>query len=874
MSYDNLTTQEAKLLLERHGFNEIKDTNKVHWYTILSRQFKNNFVVYLLLFAAFLSFLVKNNTTGYTIFVVIFLVVGIGFFQEFKAEKAISSLKKMITPTTLVLRDSKEKRILSKEIVPGDVLILRAGERVPADGYLLEENNLFVNESVLTGESIDVKKHTLLSKPYKDENLLFTGSFITSGRCYLKVINTGMHTKFGNIAKLISSSEKQLPLQKKVNKITTLLALAGLFLSILAGILILVQAPVITKQVLVNVVILVIAISVSVFPEGFPVVLITTLSIGAHRMSKKNAIVNRMSIIETLGQTTVICSDKTGTITKGEMTVNSIYLNDFVVNVSGIGYSTSGSFLKDNKPFSPRDNPDLSMLLKSAVVCNDSFIEQDQNTSDYKVIGSSTETSLLVLAAKADIYKNNFEVSRLREIPFSSKYKMMSVLVQEKDSKSVYLKGAPEVVLNHSTHYLKNGKIYKLTKTQKDLIFKQNQIFTKSALRTLAFAYKQTHLSSLENNFIFIGLVGMIDPPREEVKGTIKLCKQAGIKVKMITGDHKDTAIAIAKQIGIFNNKVLTGDELDNLTDSELLSLVNDFSVFARVRPDHKLRIVKALKANKEIVTMTGDGVNDAPALKEANVGVAMGLTGTDVSRDVADITLKDDNFATIVHAVKEGRTIFSNIRKFITFQLSCNFSEVLIIIFGVLLASRFNWPIPLLLPLQILFMNIVTDNIPSIALGFNKSSHDIMQEKARKKGLITKSIFLLILFTSFFMTFFTLLVFYVSFNIFKYNAVSATTAALVTLIMLEVLGAFIFRSFRKPVFTRSLFVNKYLFFASLISILATLLIIYTPLNSIFSTSPLFFYEWIVALLIGFLFVLLFDILKIVNNKRSFWKVE
>ena len=874
MKYTGLTTKEAKENLKQYGLNEIIEVNKIKWYDILLRQVKSNFIVYLLLAASFLSFLVGKTATGYTVIAVILLVVGVGFFQEYRAEKAVSALKKMITSVSLVIRDSKEIEIPSSEIVPGDYLILRTGERVPADGVLISEKNISLNESILTGESKEVRKTISTEKELTDENKAFMGSFVVSGKAILKVTHTGMNTKFGKIAKLISGTEKEILLQKKINKITKILAFIGLSLSILTGILVLLKSPVITSEVIVEVLILVIAISVASFPEGLPVVLVTTLSSGAYRMAQKNAVVSRMSIIETLGETTVICSDKTGTITKGEMTVRKIYIDNKLFDVTGVGYEKHGLFLNNKKEIDLVKEKDLSLLLKSSVLCNDSYISEIENENYFKITGTPTEASLLVLASKAGIYKEDFNIVRDEEIPFSSERKMMSVLISKDENKEVYVKGAIEYVLKKCTHILKNEKVYKITESDVKKILAENQEMTKRALRTLAFAYKDKNYNDLESELIFIGFVGMEDPPREEVKDTISLCRRAGINVKMITGDNKETAIAIAKEIGLLDGKVLEGFQIDDFSDEELKKIIKDVSVFARVKPEHKLRIVKALKENGEIVTMTGDGVNDAPALKEAHVGVAMGIAGTDVSRSVADLTLKDDNFATIVYAVKEGRTIFTNIRKFMTYQLSCNFSELFIVIFGVLLASNFGWPIPILLPLQILFMNIVTDNLPAIALGFNPSSNDIMNEKPIKRQILTKNLLILLFFSGILMTLFTLTVYYITFNILGLNQVHAATTALLTLIMLEILGAFNFRSFRKGVLNRSPLVNKYLFYASLISIVATVIIIYTPLNVSFGTTPLMLIEWVVAVSIGLFFVIIFDLLKKINKSKRFWKIE
>jgi P-type Ca2+ transporter type 2C len=869
-----LTTIEAKKELEKYGYNELKESNKASWYSILFRQVKSNFIVYFLFVAMILSFFVEKSVTAYTILAVIVLVIGVGFFQEYKAEKAVEALKGMLMPISVVLRDGKEKEIPSKEIVPEDIIFIRTGEKIPADAVILEENHLLINESILTGESKEVKKKKMISiDDITNDNKIFMGSFVVNGKCKAKVLHTGMNTKFGKIAGLISDTEKSLPLQNKLNYIIRYITFFGVILALLAGILVLFRSTPITSEVIIEVLILVIAIGVSVFPEGFPVALITTLSFGAYRMAKQNAIVNRMSIIETLGETTVICSDKTGTITKGEMTVKKIFVNNQLIDVSGAGYEKKGEFLINNKPIKGFD--ELDLLIKTGVLCNNCFVQEIENDINYKISGTPTEAALLVLGTKKNIFKEDYKLEIIDEIPFNSDKKMMSVIYNENNSFTVYSKGAPEVIINKCNKIIVNGKIKTLTAKDKEEVLKANKDLNLFALRTIALAYKtQKSKEDPEKDLIFIGLVGLEDPPREEVKETIKICQNAGISVKMITGDNKETAISIAKQIGLDSKNYLLGSNLDSMTDDELKKTIESITIFARVRPEHKLRIVKALKENNEIVTMTGDGVNDAPALKEAHVGVAMGKAGTDVSRSVADLILKDDNFATIVNAVKEGRTIFSNLRKFVTYQLSCNFSEIFVIIIGVLLAIKFGWVVPLLLPLHILFMNMVTDNLPAITLGLNPSSKNIMAQKPRHKGILTKNLIILFLFTGLVMGVFTLATYYFTFNYLGHSVEIARTTALATLIILELVAAYSFRSFNKTILSRSPFVNKYLFFAATLSFIATIIIIYTPINKIFLTVPIVLSDWLVVILFSVLFAIIFDLLKILNTKYNFWTIE
>ncbi|MFA4953160.1 MAG: cation-transporting P-type ATPase [Candidatus Pacearchaeota archaeon] len=869
MEKRGLTEKEAEKRLKEYGFNELKEILHISPLKILLRQIKNNFVVYLLFVAMLISFFVGKSITAYTILAVIILVVSAGFFQEYKAEKSIAALKKMIMPISIVIRDGKEIEIPSKEIVPEDIIILRTGEKIPADCLILESKELRVNEAVLTGESHEIKKFEPKSeKDYKKENQIFMGTLIVNGRCIAKVLHTGMNTEFGKIAGMISTAEKELPLQKKVNGIAKYMVSIALTVSILTGLVMLIRNAPLSYELFIEVLIVVIALSVSAFPEGFPVVLMSTLASGAYRMAKQNAIVNRMSIIETLGETTVICSDKTGTITKGEMTIKKILCDNKVFEITGAGYEATGDFLLNGKKIDIQKNNSLKLLLKVGVLCNDSKIERKGTDREYIIKGTPTEAALLIASAKAGIFREDLNFIRKEEIPFSSERKIMSVACKEKSENYIYSKGALEVLLKNCKFIQREDGIFTLLERDRKLIIKINKELTSKSFRTLAIAYKKAkslNKDHFEEELVFVGLVGMEDPPREEVKEALKLCYIAGINVKMITGDNKETAIAIAKQINLNKGDIIEGEELDKFTDNELVKIVRNAVIFARVRPEHKLRIVRALKENGEIVTMTGDGVNDAPALKEAHIGVAMGIGGTDVTREVADLTLKDDNFATIVSAVREGRTIFNNIQKFVTYQLSCNYAELLIIFLGILLGL----PLPLL-ALQILFMNLVTDNLPAITLGFNPSSQDVMEAKPRKKAhILDKKLISLIIIAGTIMGLVTLGVFYFTLNILKQELVVARTTALVTLIFFEIANAFNFRSFRKRVLNRSPFTNKYLVYASAISILATILIIYSPLNKLFETSPISLFNFLLAFVASLAIIIVFDILKAVKGDLS-----
>ncbi|MDO8740042.1 MAG: cation-transporting P-type ATPase [Candidatus Woesearchaeota archaeon] len=872
-----LTKKEAEKRLEKYGVNELRNISKTTPLKILLRQIKSNFMVYLLTVAMLISFFVGKSVIAYTILVIILMVIFTGFIQEYRSERTISALKDMIVPVSIVIRDGKEQEIQSMNLVPGDMILLRNGEKIPADCLLLEEKELRVNESVLTGESKEVSKKIGSEKKYIDENLVFMGTYIVNGRCVAKVMHTGMNTQFGKIAGLISSIEKELPLQKKVNKIAKYMVVLAIVISVLTGLIMLSRSAVLNEEAILSVLILVIALAVSAFPEGFPVVLITTLATGAHHMAKKNAIVNRMSIIETLGETTIICSDKTGTITKGEMTVRKVFANNTIYEVTGVGYEGKGDFLHNHKRIDANDETALRDLVYNAVLCNDSIIERTGNDMEFRTIGSPTESALSIMGVKAGLFKEDIKFNRIQEIPFNSERKMMSVLCEINKEKVVYSKGALEYLIKKCKFIQKNRTISKLSEAEKKKILWFDKKMTSNSLRTIAFAYKKVNTfakDQFEEDLVFSGFAGMEDPAREGVKDAISQCHSAGIKVKMITGDNKETALSIAKEIGL-HGKIMEGSELDNLTDDELKKVISVISIFARVKPEHKLRIVKALKSNGEIVTMTGDGVNDAPALKEAHIGIAMGKNGTDVSRSVADLTLKDDNFSTIVSAISEGRTIFKNIRKFSTYQLSCNFAELLILFVGVLLSPFLGWQIPILLALQILFMNLVTDNLPAITLGFNPSSNESMMEPPRKNSeILNKKLFILLFFTGSLIAVLVLSSYFLVFNVLGATHEYARTVALFSLIGLEIVSAFNFRSFKKGIFNRGVMVNPYLFYASVISLIATFTIIYSPLNNVFETVPLKIDGLLIAVAISLSLAMIFDVLKYVNNKKKFFDLE
>lgn len=866
-----LTSQEVVLLRQEFGRNVLSEKKKSSIVRIFQNQLKNNFVVYLLVAAIIISFFVGKYITAIAIFGVISLVVGAGFFQEYKAEKAVEALKNLLTLKTRVRREGQEKLVESTELVPNDIVLLGAGDKVPADAIILSGEEVTVDESILTGEAQEVVK-----KPYSPDgkedksSMVFMGTFITSGNCVVKVTQTGMKTEFGKIAELVEETQKTLPLQSKVNRITKYMVVFAISVSVLTGVVYVLQSGNITLPLIESTLILVIALSVSAFPEGFPVVLTTTLAVGVMRMAKRNAIVNRMSVIESLGETTVIATDKTGTVTRGEMTVKKIILDNKTLHVTGIGYETNGELLHDGKKYSVENDEQLTLILLSSVLCNNASFVQDEN-EERKLTGSATDTALLALGEKAGFHKDNPSYIVVEEFPFTSERKMMSVETKRGDESFIFSKGAPEMLIKHCKHFLERDKVLPLTEEKIKELLGQNSELTTKALRTIAFAYKKNGggAHDEEEDLTFLGIAALEDSPREEVVESIEMGKKAGIAVKLITGDHKETAQAVARQIGILDT-VITGEELEKMTDEQLRKEVMGIGIFARVMPEQKLRIVRALKETGEIVAMTGDGVNDAPALEEAHVGIAMGKRGTDVARSASDLILKDDNFSTIMAAIIEGRTIFNNIRKFTTYQLSCNFAELMVLFIATMLAPFLSWSVPLLVAIQILFMNLVTDNLPAIMLGFNPSSKDIMHGKFKKNmDILDRKLIAIVFMTGILMGSFVLLSYYISFNVLGHDAGSSRTVALVALIVIEICAAFVFRSFRKGVLTRSPFSNKYLLFASIISLLATLTVIYTPLSYVFETVQISFYEWGFSLAFGFLLLIIFDVLKFINPKTN-----
>jgi Ca2+-transporting ATPase len=764
VSRDGLSSQEARERLVKYGYNEIRKVKRRTALHMFLDEFKDIFILLLIaatIFSAIIGYyemlqggeFMEAYADTITISAIVILCAVTGFVQEYRAEKAVEALKRLAAPKARVIRDGKEIIIPAREVVPGDILALEEGDHVPADARLIEVVELKANEAILTGESTPVDKELTVLKedtPISERrNMVLSATHIVYGRGKAVVTATGMNTEFGKIAEMVQTAEEEeTPLQKKLDRF------AGKIAKVVVAVCVLIFAleafEVIMKmhfeaEGFIQAFMSSISLAISAVPEGLPAIVTIALALGAREFAKRNAIVRRLSSAESLGAVTVICSDKTGTITKGEMTVRQIYVDGKIIEVTGVGYEPKGEFRQGEDTVKPEGS--LEYLLKIGALCNNASLRRNDQNSTWEIFGDPTEGALIVAAAKAGFEKETLEKSypRVNEIPFTSERKRMTTIHKAPDGEIyAFMKGAPEVLLERCSHVIEDEEEKKLTKEKRAKILEINEKLAGNALRVLAMAYKRLpttmakyEADAVEKDMVFVGLQGMIDPPREEAIEANKLCQKAGIKTVMITGDHKLTAIAVAKEVGIFKegDMVLTGAEMDKLSDEEFEEIVEKVTVYARVSPEHKLKIVNALKKKGHIVAMTGDGVNDAPAVKAADIGVAMGISGTDVTREASDLVLTDDNFATIVKAVEQGRVIYDNIRKYARFLISCNFDELLVIgtfaILGGIFAPEL-FPLPLL-PAMILWINLVTDGAPAVALATDPPDIDVMERPPRK---------------------------------------------------------------------------------------------------------------------------------------------
>jgi len=848
-----LTGAEAQRRLEQYGPNELTAEKGTTALKVLARQFQS-FLVLILVFATAVSALMGETTDAVVIFSIVVLNAILGFVQEFKAEKAMDALKKLAAPKARLLRDGRQVVIEAKEVVPGDVILFEAGDRVAADARLIEVLNLKIEEAVLTGESVpSVKFIEALPEDTSladRENMAYMGTMATYGRGTGVVVATGMETEFGKIAKHIQVPEEPSPLQLKLKSLGVILGVVA----IVAGAA-LFAIRILAGESIIESFMIAVALAVSAVPEGLLAVVTVALALGVNRMSKKNAIVRRLSRVETLGSVTMICSDKTGTLTKDEMTVKRAFVSGLSFEITGAGYEPKGEFLRDDVLVDPEKENGLSLLLKIGCLNNHATLEKG---SEWSIIGDPTEGALLTAAAKAGIWCEEVlnEYPMVTEIPFDSVRKRMTT-IHELDGKRVaYVKGAPEILLELSSHILEDGRVGRLSQDEEDEVLSAVGDMAADALRVLGFAYRELpsglalDSESVETDLVFVGVVGMIDPPRKEVKEAIATAKKAGIGVMMITGDHELTAQAIARDTGIMGKDdwVITGLEIDKMSDEELANSIEGVVVCARTSPEHKVRVLEALKTQGHIVAMTGDGVNDAPAIKGAHIGLSMGIKGTDVTREASDVVLADDNFATIVSAVEEGRGIYDNIRKFIRLMLSTNVDEILLVAATTLLGL----PLPML-PMQVLWVNIVSDGLPALALSFDPHSKGIMQRKPRnpKEGIFHGMVlFIMAAALIDFVVEIILILYWKNTNF--VDIARLRTIILTETVLFELFFVFNCRSETHSVFRLNPFENLYLVGAAVLTLLLQLAVIYVPfLQSLFETVPLTGSDWLIVMAIS-----------------------
>lgn len=863
-SAEGITEEEAKKRLASDGLNKLKETKKKGFFLKLLEQFKDVMLI-ILIISAILSAIVSLKTgepltdTIIILFVVLLNAI-LGVLQESKAEKAIEALKQMSLPYIKVKRGGSVKSVKTEELVRGDVVLLEAGDYIPADMRIIKNYSIRVEEAALTGESVPVDKTS--EKITESEtslgdrvNMLYSGSNVVYGRAEAVVVETGMQTELGKIAEAISSQKIEItPLQKKINELSKVLSIIVVVITIIMFIVGFLQG-----NPILDVFMLAISLAVAAIPEGLSAVITITLAIGVQKMAKENAIVRKLSSVEALGATEVICSDKTGTLTQNKMTLRKMYLDGNAYDVTDVN---------NKKEFEEKckvNDKDFTILANIMMFCNDTKFGESNGA--IVTIGDPTETALIDFLRKLDLDKEAFDVTykRVDELPFDSTRKMMTTVNEYEDSYFYSTKGAVESILENCDKILIDGKVCDITEKQKEEILKNNLEMAKSALRVLACAYKikdkNKGIEKEEKNLIFAGLVGMIDPPRKEAKRAVERCYNAGMVPVMITGDNIDTAKAIANELGILKEgaEAVTGAEVDKMSDEELAKRVNSIRVYARVSPENKIRIVKAWKKNGKTVAMTGDGVNDAPALKGADIGIGMGITGTEVSKSVSSMVLADDNFATIVVAIKEGRRIYNNIQNVIAYLLASNLAEILIVFFSTL----FNFTI--LLPIQILWINLVTDTIPAIALGFEKEEKNIMRQKPRKASeklftpflisriLIPAVIKALVIFTLYFI---------ISAS---YSHEIAMGATFITLSTIEILFSFVCRSDKKSIFKIGLFSNKQMIFCVLGTLALQTAIVHIPaLASLLSVPVMPAKVHIIVTVMSVITIAIFECVKLI----------
>ncbi len=874
-----LTDNEANTRLNLYGPNEVADAKKVSSWKLLLAQFRETLVL-ILIAAAIISAAIGEAIDAVVILAIVCASAGLGFYQEHKAEQSLAFLKKLSAPSATVLRDGQAKVVPSREVVPGDLVSLDAGDKVPADARIVEEMNLQIGEAVLTGESVPVTKSTKtleVDAPLSERNnIAYTGTIVTYGRGRGVVFATGMETEFGKIARLIETrDEERTPLEKRMDELGNWMIKVLLVTVTAVSILGIIHGRGLLEMFLWGV-----SLAVAAVPEALPAVVTGALAVGVYRMARRNSIIRHLPATETLGSTTVICTDKTGTLTKGEMTVRNVYAESKSFEVTGVGYEPQGEF----KPaLTMAEDDPVRLTCMCGALCNDARLTKEDGS--WKVIGDPTEGALVVAATKAgiDVEATRSEFPRVAEIPFTSERKMMTTVHKTKQGRYVLAsKGAPEIVLEKCTNIRSPSSNVVLDDESRRKALQTNDEFAANGFRVLAFASKPLEVlpkeigEGIERDMTFLGLMAMIDPPREEAEEAVKLCEKAGIRVVMITGDHRLTANWVAKELGILKEGALglTGAELDKLSDEEFSSMVDKVTVYSRTSPEHKSRIVEALKQGGNVVAMTGDGINDAPALKKADIGIAMGITGTDVTKEASDMVLADDNFATIVAAVYEGRGIFENIRKYLTYLLSANIGEILIMAGAGLLAL----PLPLLAT-HLLFVNLATDGLPALALGTDPPDPRVMDKPPRnpKESIFATvhgwlaGIAILLLLTAGAAFAYGLLNYGWSFaHPVEFAELKARSMVFATIILFEIFFAFSCRSFDRTFFSTGPLGNRSLVLIVFGQAILIPFIFQVPmLASIFSVTALSSFEWLTVIALGSLGFVASEVSKILRTKKK-----
>jgi len=875
---NGLSQEEAKIRLDKYGSNELADEGKRSPWLLLIEQFKNILIAILLIAVIISAFLGEIND-AIVIFIIILFAAGLGFIQEYRAERAIQALKKMAAPLASVLRNGEEIDVPSAEIVPGDIIFIRTGDRVPADARILESQNLRTDEAALTGESVAVDKSEAAipgDVQIGDRlNMALMGTVAVYGRGKAVVVGTGKNTVFGSIATMLREVKaEKTPLQVNLDRMGKWIAIGALTLCFVLAVMGIFRGHEPLEMLIWGV-----SLAVAAVPEALPAVVTISLAIGVNRMVKKHALIRKLPAVETLGCTTIICSDKTGTMTQDEMTLKKIYINGRVIDITGVGYEPEGSFYHDKKRIDHTKDAELFKFFQSTNLCTDTKLYKDEDI--WKIKGDPTEGAFIVAARKAGLETDRIcSVNpRITEIPFTSETKRMVTIYKEPEGIVAYSNGAAEIILNSCDFIYRDGREEQLDSDEKSKITEVIHKMAGEALRVLAAAYKRLpddfkSDGSLDDGMVLVGLGGMIDPPRPEVKHSIQTCHQAGIKTVMITGDHKLTAVAIAQELGILKHGLaLTGNEIDKISSAEFEDMVERIEVYARVSPEHKLRVVEALARHGHVVAMTGDGINDAPALKKADIGIAMGIKGTDVTKEAAEMILTDDNFASIVAAVEEGRAIFGNIKKYLVYLLSCNIGEILLMAAVILAGPLFGIGagiIPLV-AIQILYVNLATDGLPALALAVDPRSKGIMKEKPRprQETIFTRPVISYMLLIGIWTCIAPLVVFVWALNCGK-SLIEAQCLCFVTLIVIQFFNAFNCRSLDKSLFNLGVRQNKWLITAVFWELCLLLLVVYWPvLQSSFHTYALDWIDWAIAVVSASSVFLIAELYKLIYRKNK-----